>query len=115
MKISDLQRQIALNRNILATLETIVMTCKHNINNLSTQALNYQQRVYSYTAEIKMYKKQIKQYAKLQRALKSELAYRIQYNRAVREIEGMNQKAKEEGWEVLIFDDDTYNQMLKGE
>lgn len=82
--ISTLQSQISLNRNILIDLEINVTICKTNIDCLDTQAFNYQQRVDSNLAEIKVYKKQIKQYAKLQRALKSELAYRIMYNREMR-------------------------------
>lgn len=80
----QIQAQIALNRNILSDLEINVTICKTNIDNLGTRAFNYQQRVDSNLAEIKAYKKQIKQYAKLQRALKSELAYRIMYNREMR-------------------------------
>lgn len=82
--ISTLQSQIALNRNILSDLESNVTICKTSIDNLGTRAFKYQQRVDSDLAEIKAYKKQIKQYAKLQRALKSEMAYRIRYNRACR-------------------------------
>lgn len=82
--ISTLQSQIDLNRNILSELEINVTICKTNIDCLGTRAFNYQQRVDSNLAEIKVHKKQIKQYAKLQRALKSELAYRIMYNREMR-------------------------------
>ncbi len=84
MKISDYQSQIALNRNILSELEINVSICKTNIDVLGTRAFNYQQRVDSNLEEIKIYKKQIKQYSKLQRALKSEIGYRIQYNRELR-------------------------------
>lgn len=96
MKISDLQRQIALNR------ETI-RSCEWDL-------LHYGDVKYKTNK-----RKKIKQYAKLQRALKSELAYRIQCNRVTREVEALTQKAKTEGWEVLVVDDNTYNQMWKGE
>lgn len=92
--ISTLQSQIALNRNILGELEINVTICKTNIDNLGTRAFNYQQRVDSNLAEIKTYKKQIKQYVKLQRALKSELAYRIRYNRTCRDAKMGNYQLK---------------------
>ncbi len=65
--ISTLQSQISLNQNKIASLEKFVRLYLVDDHYLKIQA-----------------NKQIKQYAKLQRALKSELAYRIMYNREMR-------------------------------
>ena len=63
--ISTLQSQIALNREIIRSHEWYLF--------------HYGDSKYKTNK-----RKQIKQYAKLQRALKSELAYRIMYNREMR-------------------------------
>lgn len=63
--ISTLQSQIALNQRIIQNLENCL-------------DIPFLDDFYSKT------KKQIKQYAKIQQALKSELAYRIMYNREMR-------------------------------
>lgn len=124
MKISDLQSQVDLNKNIICYLEYQMSHIKDrivllNINNQfdishKSRELTNMQLAQEYKL-CSSYKKKIKQYAKLQRALKSELAYRIQCNRVTREVEALTQKAKTEGWEVLVVDDTTYNQMRKGE
>ena len=75
--ISTLQSQIALNRNILKFQEWRVFCYKIDIKNQTRNSGDY-------IKELPHIKKQIKQYAKLQRALKSELAYRIMYNREMR-------------------------------
>ena len=86
--ISTIQSQIALNRNIISDLECFLA------NNLVALV---RAKAYEFTSQqaktaciqdckqrVNRNEKQIKQYAKLQRALKSELAYRIRYNRACR-------------------------------
>lgn len=82
--ISTLQSQIALNRNYLKTLEDGAIDCRLMKRNLRPSALNRKERLESNELELQSLSKQIKQYAKLQRALKSELAYRIMYNREMR-------------------------------
>lgn len=82
--ISMLQSQVALNRNILQTLEDGASDCRLMKRNLRPSALNRKERLESNERELQSLSKQIKQYAKLQRALKSELAYRIMYNREMR-------------------------------
>lgn len=84
--ISTLQSQIALNRNHLQVLEDGAIDCRLMKRNLRPSALNRKERLESNERELQSLSKQIKQYAKLQRALKSELAYRIMYNRGLREI-----------------------------
>lgn len=86
--ISTLQSQIALNRNIISDLECFLA------NNLVALA---RAKAYEFTSQqaktaciqdckqrVSRNEKQIKQYAKIQRALKSELDYRIMYNREMR-------------------------------
>lgn len=89
--ISTLQSQIALNRNIIGYLEAYNKCAKQEIVKVKDCNNFFQaqagtsfvelEELYSFMASRS---KQIKQYAKLQRALKSELAYRIMYNREMR-------------------------------
>lgn len=111
LKTSELQSQIALNSEIITDLEarkeqtlTTIKAYKILLEGQEDRgcanALNYLYPCLRYI------KKRIKQYAKLQRALKREMAYKIRYNRMVKEIEAMAEKAKVEGWEVVIVGDD---------
>lgn len=94
--ISTLQSQIALNRRNLAFLENsireIVKDIKDSKCRISECKSEYKEQ---YTKNMQLVfdnhykdlargKKWIKKLAKLQRALKSELAYRIMYNREMR-------------------------------
>lgn len=92
--ISTLQSQIALNRNYLKTLEDGAIDCRLMKRNLRPNALNRKESLESNERELQSLSKQIKQYAKLQRALKSELAYRIRYNRACRDAKMGNYQLK---------------------
>lgn len=105
LKISDLQSQVALNSNTINYEEWQVNLIKEEIallklqksNNLCTGfslELNYELLSY--------HKKKIKQYAKLQRALKDEIAYRIRIDRVMREVEAWEAKAKVEGFEIVV-------------
>lgn len=94
MKISDLQRQIALNRAIINYQDFQLRLVQTDIDFLKQQKERYPEDKIIIDMDLShsygvanFFKKKIKQYAKLQRALKSELAYRIQYNRAVKAIE----------------------------
>lgn len=90
MKISDLQSQIALNRPFLEKLEDDLNLQKYNLKNTKFRSFfsdaHKEQTIEQTKVRVKYLKKKIKQYAKLQRALKSELAYRIRYNRYVRSV-----------------------------
>jgi len=86
--ISTLQSQIALNRAVLGKLEDDISYEKYEIKNVDFKSFyspaHKQQFIQQANVRIKYWKKQIKQYAKLQQALKSELAHRIMYNREMR-------------------------------
>ena len=94
--ISTLQSQIALNRRNLAFLENSVREVVNDIKDLECRISeckdehkeqyikNIQPSFDNNYKDLTRGKKWIKKYAKLQRALKSELAYRIMYNREMR-------------------------------
>ena len=94
--ISTLQSQIALNRRNLAFFEegqrqtlNYIKYAKYEISiyegdNKEQYANNMQSVFDNNYKDLARGKKWIKQYAKLQRALKSELAYRVMYNREMR-------------------------------
>lgn len=96
LTISTLQSQIALNRRNLAFLENSIREVVNDIKDLKCRISeckdehkeqyikNIQSSFDNHYKDLARGKKWIKQYAKLQRALKSELAYRIHSNRACR-------------------------------
>jgi DNA-binding transcriptional regulator GbsR (MarR family) len=100
--ISTLQSQIALNRRNLAFLENSIREVVNDIEDLKCRISeckdehkeqyikNIQSSFDNLYKDLARGKKWIKKYAKLQRALKSELAYRIMYNREMRS-NGMEQ------------------------
>lgn len=112
LKTSELQSQIALNRQAIVELEVEkeavkdqVRFCKTLIRKHPTSDL-WVTELNEYCGLLQHINKRIKQYVKLQRALKREMAYKINYNRMFKEIEAMTEKAKVEGWEVVIVGDD---------
>lgn len=119
LKISDLQSQVSLNRSIIRYQEFQVNLVQADIDFLKNQKERYPEDKdvinldlsHSYRL-VNFYKKKIKQYAKLQRALEDELAYRIRYNRAMREIEAITLKAAVEGWEVVASPVIDYNNLF---
>ena len=111
LKTSELQSQIALNSQAIAELELDkgavkdqVRFCKTSIRKHPTSDL-WVTELNEYCCLLQHINKRIKQYVKLQRALKREMAYKIRYNRAVKEVEAMTEKAKVEGWEVVIAEE----------
>lgn len=86
--ISTLQSQVALNRNIISDLECALANELVTLSSVKAYEFTLQTAkaacIKDCKQRIQNNKKQIKQYAKLQRALKSELAYRIMYNREMR-------------------------------
>ena len=107
MKISELQSQIAMNRNIIKGLEDekelekqVISGYKLLLKNISNE--EYANRVNYHFKSFKNIKKRLEIYAKLQKALKKEIAYKIQYNRAVKQIEATVELAKKEGWSNFI-------------
>lgn len=94
--ISTLQSQIALNRRNLAFLENSIREVVNDIKDLKCRISeckdehkeqyikNIQSSFDNHYKDLARGKKWIKKLAKLQRALKSELAYRIMYNREMR-------------------------------
>lgn len=113
MKISELQSQIALNRQIISEKEAYKKEEKENIKIYSNLLKRYPEQKYTTWKldladakyHYKMFKRQIAQYAKLQRALKEEIAYKIKYTRIIKQIREDVEKAKTEGWEVVVEDE----------
>ena len=109
LKISDLQSQVALNSQIIFDLEF-----KINVVMIDVQVLKHAKKRYNQDKDninselsdcykaINLYKKKIKQYAKLQRALKDEIAYRIRFDRVMRELKVWEAQAKAEGFEIVV-------------
>lgn len=109
LKISDLQSQVALNSQIIFDLEFQVHMTKVDVDFLKHQKQRYPQDKAIVDSElsdcydmIDFYKKKIKQYAKLQRALKDEIAYRIRFDRVMRELKVWEAQAKSEGFEIVV-------------
>ena len=104
--IRQIQAQIALNRRNLAFLENSVREVVNDIKDLKCRISeckdehkeqyikNIQPSFDNHYKDLARGKKWIKNLAKLQRALKSELAYRIMYNRGLREINMDNYQLK---------------------
>ena len=111
LKTSELQSQIALNSQAIVELEVEreavkdqvslykTLIRKHPASDLWITELN------EYCFLLQCINKRIKQYVKLQRAWRREMAYKINYNRMCKEIEAMTEKAKIEGWEVVIAEE----------
>lgn len=110
LKTSELQSQIALNSKIISEKELCKKGKKERAEIYNDFLKMYPKRKHAdwklklanEKSDYKMLKRQIAQYAKLQRALKREMAYKINYNRMVKEIEVTTRKAQIEGWEVVI-------------
>lgn len=94
--ISTLQSQIALNKRNIAYFENTIKEIKAEIVDVKLRisdcedefkeqySKNMKSVIDNHYKDIERFEKAVKQYAKLQRALKSELAYRIMYNREMR-------------------------------
>jgi hypothetical protein len=112
LKTSELQSQIALNSQAIAELEVEKEAVKDQVRFFKTLIRKHPTadlwiiELNEYCFLLQYINKRIKQYVKLQRALKNEMAYKIRYNRMVKEIEAITEKAKIEGWEVVIVGDD---------
>ena len=113
LKTSELQSQIALNSKIISDKEFCKTEEKENIkihkdllkrfpeHKYSTWMLDLDNAKYHY---LKL-KREIVQYAKLQRALKREMAYIIQRDRVVKGIIRGTKKTKNTGLEVIIAEE----------
>lgn len=94
--ISTLQSQIALNKRNIAYFENTIKEIKAEIVDVKLRisdcedefkeqySKNMKSVIDNHYKDIERFEKAVKQYTKLQRALKSELAYRIMYNREMR-------------------------------
>ena len=94
--MSTLQSQIALNKRNIAYFENTIKEIKAEIVDVKLRisdcedefkeqySKNMKSVIDNHYKDIERFEKAVKQYAKLQRALKSELAYRIMYNREMR-------------------------------
>jgi len=111
MKISELQSQLAMNRNIIAQKENCRSVLRENVKVLKDLTKRYPhnsnfdylcKELSACKQELKGLSHEIKIYTKLQKALKKEIAYKIQYNRAVKQIEATVELAKKEGWNNYI-------------
>ena len=85
MKISDLQKQIKINSNNIHAWEGILCLIKTTLNNPERTASQEEFALW----RLSKCKKSIKRLAALQKALKKEIAYQIDFERTMRKYDYM--------------------------